>query len=483
MILAGIAALAAALGLGLVWWRLGGFTPDMRLHRLAPDVYVYRGFFSNSAVFVMPSSVVVIDTQTTPEAGARLRRLIAEVTPKPVRTVINTHYHGDHVGGNAAFPEAEVIAPKLTARFVAERDGERLEYCETFGLSVQEVPPVRPPDRGFEGRLELDVDGETLVLAQLGRVETPDAAVVWWPSRRALAAGDGVATDQYPWLGVPFLDEGLQDDGEWLAYLDAIDALGPRVLIPGHGAPLVGAARIRRRLRLLRRLLTDLLESVRAEIERATPFPELVERVDAALAHYRRRSDLRERVVSQRFAIYRAYNSVHPDRRGQGWWRDLRPSVLDRPDPGWQEHKARAASSPEQAARWAELAWYELERAFATRPIVDGTEWMRVAAISTGQALGLDPADPTALLCRGVIDVWGALVTSQPMDGPLNTLEAALRSDALTGRQRRVALFFLAKAHQAAGRDAECARHFRSLLPWPLRIAAPLLVPRMRTLP
>ena len=156
---------------------------------------------------------------------------------------------------------------------------------------------------------------------------------MFWDARHVAVVGDGVATDQYPWLGVPFLDEGFQDDGQWLGYLEAIAARRPEVLIPGHGAPLVGAARISARLDLLRRLLRDLLENVRTELQAGTPFSLAVERIDARLAHYRERPDLAERVVSQRFAIYRAWNSVNPDRRGKGWWADLRPKVLrDIPD-------------------------------------------------------------------------------------------------------------------------------------------------------
>ena len=117
------AGLAAAGGaFGWAWRKTAGSTGDMHLHALAPDVLVYRGFFSNSAVLVLPDRAVVIDTQTTPEVGARLRSQIAAHTNLPVKTVINTHYHGDHVGGNAAFADAEIIAPAQTARFIRERD-------------------------------------------------------------------------------------------------------------------------------------------------------------------------------------------------------------------------------------------------------------------------------------------------------------------------------------------------------------------------
>src|SRR5262249_24059299 len=60
---------------------------------------------------------------------------------------------------------------------------------------------------------------------------------------------------------------------------------------------------------------------------------EIVERVDRKLAHYRERPDLAEHTVSQRFAIYRCINNLIPERKGRGWWSDLRPSVIRRAPP------------------------------------------------------------------------------------------------------------------------------------------------------
>src|SRR5262249_49674638 len=87
---------------------------------------------------------------------------------------------------------------------------------------------------------------------------------------------------------------------------------------------------IRARLDLLSSLMRDLLESVRKELAMKTPVAEIVERVDRRLAHYRKRPDLNEHTVSQRFAIYRCVNNMLPERKGRGWWRDLRPSVIRR---------------------------------------------------------------------------------------------------------------------------------------------------------
>src|SRR5205814_1429074 len=106
---------------------------DLELHPVAEGVWLYRGFFSNSAVFAFKSCCLVVDTQVSPHGGRRLKREIGRVVGLPVRYVVNTHHHGDHMGGNAVFSEAEIIASEDTAALAVSRDQDRTRYAETFG--------------------------------------------------------------------------------------------------------------------------------------------------------------------------------------------------------------------------------------------------------------------------------------------------------------------------------------------------------------
>ncbi len=485
---------------------------DLKLYPVAPDVYLYRGFFSNSGVLVLPGGVVVVDTQITPMAGERLRKAIAAVTDKPITHVINTHYHGDHAGGNLAFPDAEIIATAETERYIHERDEERLDYARTFGLQFQDVPAVAPPTRTFTGKLSLDVGGEVLELFQAGRVETPDACVVWWPSRKVLLPGDGVATVSYPYLGVPFLDEGLQDDGQWIEFLRTMKGLGAEYVLAGHGQGLQGKERIEARLDLLIALFTDLFAAVKEELAKNTPLAELVLAVDAKLARYARHKDLEQNTVSQRFAIYRAYNSARPDRRGKGWWHDFRPSVIKRASAeeakpilevvtdqtlsatvrglakrhgplahtvleGW------LAAHPDHAAAHALLADVLFDSAAGISPVVDATEYIAAAAREAKAALALDATCKLALLNLGCIDIWSAMVLAQSMAPGIARITAALEAGDLTTKQRRKAAFFLGKAHQFELRDEECDRWLRQAMPAWLRFAYPLVRHKLRSIP
>jgi glyoxylase-like metal-dependent hydrolase (beta-lactamase superfamily II) len=484
---------------------------DLRLHRLADGIYLYRGFFSNSAVLVLPRGVVVVDTQVSPLAARRLRDEIARVTRKPIRYVVNTHYHGDHTGGNALFPEAEIVGTEQTQRYVVERDAERTEYAETFGLLFEQLHATVAPRRTFAGRLVLDDLGEPVELLQLGRAETPDACVVHLPTRRVVVAGDGVATTHYPYLGVPLLDEGLRDDGEWLGFLGAIRALRPHILLSGHGEALVGEKRIAARLDLLSRLYRDLLRSVGRELAAGTLLPELVEKVDRELAHYTRRADLEEHTVSQRFAIYRCVNNLSPDRKGRGWWHELRPSVIQRASADQagaelsrgRDPRARAAGlaetgrrplaiamleelvrrNPDDAESWALLADILFDGSRAVQPKVDATEYISAAVRAAQQALAQDPEQPLALLTLGIAEVFGAMVLAQPMSRGVERIERALACGSLTAVQRQKAFFFLGKAHQLELRPGQADGYYRAALPRLLRPFYPLLRQRIYAYP
>ncbi len=489
---------------------------DLRLHRLADGVYLYRGFFSNSAVFVLPANVVVVDTQVSPLAAHRLRDEIARITSSRVTHVINTHYHGDHTGGNAVFSNAEIWASDDTARLMVERDAERIEYARHFALEIQAWHPTVLPQRTFCGRAHLDVGDERFELLQLGRVETPDACVVFWPRRRVLACGDGVATHDYPYLGVPFLDEGLRPDGDWIGFLRAVRLLRPTLLLPGHGPALAGESAIAARLDLLAQLFANLLTAVQAELDAGTPIPVLVERVDRKLRRYPRRNDLRETAVSQRFAIYRCINNILPERRGRGWWHDLRPSVLRRAPRQDVEReicafagadatvvRIRAAAiagrgrrplaiallerwielHPEDASAWGLLSDVLLDGAWTVRPFVDATEFIGASIHAARAALQLHPSEPLALLNLGAAEVFGAMVLAQPMARPIERLETALAHHGLTRRQRRKGEFFLGKAHQTEQRDVEAERHYRRILPTWSRFAYPLARAYFRSFP
>jgi glyoxylase-like metal-dependent hydrolase (beta-lactamase superfamily II) len=488
-----------------------GASGDLALHDLGRDCWVYRGFFSNSCVLPFKSGLVVVDTQVSPHGARRLKREIARRTSLPVRFVVNTHHHGDHTGGNSEFAEAELIGTEETARLAVERDADRVAYARTFGLVFQEWHPTVPPTRVFRGRHSFELDGEPVDCLQLGAVETSDACIVHLPRRRIVCAGDAVSTWDYPFLGTPFLDEGLHDDGEWIACLRAILELEPERLVAGHGPPLSGRREIRARLELLMALMTDLLASVRARLH--LPVDRIVAEVSRDLAPYLRNAGLREKTLSQRFAIYRCINSLRPERRGRGWWNDLRPSRIERASEGelraeavvceaagwvpcaraWLARRRRDLAvslleervrrEPGDALAWAWLADTLFDGARAVKPAVDATEYLEASGRASRRALELEPGNALAQLNLASLEVFGGLLLAQPMAGPAARLLGALATSALTPAQRRKGAFFLGKALQVDGDPLESDRWLRRALPPLARPAFPALRSFLRSLP
>lgn len=477
IIFAGITTLSFAI-LGILAWvgrpRGSGQSGDLRLHAVARDVFIFRGYFSNAVVFVLPERVVLVDTLISPETAELLKAAVARVTPKPITHVILTHYNGDHVGGTTAFPDAELICTEATARLVVERDDERRVYVEAFGLIAHAFPPVATPTRTFSGELMLELDGEVLEIRQLGAVETEDACVVWWPSRRVIAVGDGVSTAGYPYLGAPVVDEGLRDDGQWIGFLAQVQALAPDVLLAGHGPALVGRDRIAARLTLLQQLMTDVMRVAKEERALGGGVDEIVARAELRLTRYARHPELGQNVATQRFAVLRALNSLDPNRRGHGWWWDLRAPLLDATERAW---------TTDDPAAWGARAEAMLGAVSRCTSVVDGADYFREAGRCARAALEVEASQPGGLVVLGILEVWSAVLLGQPMQRGRALLEQALAGGRLTPMQRRKVMFFMGKSWQYSLDDVQADAYLRQALPRWLRPAWPLLRPRLRSVP
>ena len=423
---------------------------DLAIHTIAPGAHLYRGFFSNSAVLEVGDATVVVDTQISPAAGIRLRQAAMRVAKAPVSLVVNTHFHGDHTGGNSAFQDCRIVATDQTARLTVERDQDRFEYARTFCLEVEALHPPLPATETFHGRMLLHASrGEQCQLLHLGAAETPDACVVWIPQRGVIATGDGVSTEGYPCLGTPLSEHGLSDDGEWIRFLDNVRDLDPMVLLPGHGPALVGRAAIRSRLALLRRLFRDLMDTVKSELARGGSISEIVRRSLVRLRPYASDRSLLEHTSSQRFAVYRCLNGLLARRRECGWWADLRPSLI----PAEERDEIRAAEMGvwSDSARLGVLAESLFNRARRTRPLGDAVEFLTAAGRCAKAAVEMDPEEPLALLNLGCVLTYSAAALGQPTDRARRCLQAALDSGTLTWEQRAKANYFL-------GRGAEFER-------------------------
>jgi glyoxylase-like metal-dependent hydrolase (beta-lactamase superfamily II) len=178
-----------------------------------------------SFAFVEGADALVYDTHTTPEHGRRIR---AALEAEGVRrfTVLLSHWHLDHLAGNTAFRDCEILATARTAELLREHR-EAIEDGRHEGPPG--VCPLVLPTRTFEERAELRVGERTLEAIHVD-VHSDDAAVLWDPEARLLLAGDTVE-DTVTYVEEPeHFDDHLRD-------LDRLLALEPAAVIPSHGDP------------------------------------------------------------------------------------------------------------------------------------------------------------------------------------------------------------------------------------------------------
>jgi glyoxylase-like metal-dependent hydrolase (beta-lactamase superfamily II) len=233
-----------------------------------------RNFISNAAFVVTPDGVVVVDALGSPALAQELLGEIARITPVPVRYVILTHYHADHVYGLQAFKAAG-------ATIIAHRDGQQYLNSETAALRLQASRETLAPavdaqtrlvaaDRWIEGPTTLHLGGVDFLLQPAGPAHTAEDLVVWVPQHRLLVAGDLVFRGRVPFVG-------QADSGRWIAALDRLIAFDAAVIVPGHG-PVSTSARAD--LELTRDYLAYLRRTMGEAARNLDPFDEAYARTD-----------------------------------------------------------------------------------------------------------------------------------------------------------------------------------------------------------
>ena len=175
---------------------------------------------------------MVIDTQATPVMAQDVIRRIREVTDKPIKYVVLSHYHAVRVLGASGYAPEHIIASRDTYDLIVER-GEQdmkseIDRFPRLFRAVESVPGLTWPTLVFEKRMTLWLGKLQVEILQLGRGHTKGDTVVWLPQEKILFSGDLVEYQATPYTGDAYLTD-------WPATLDAIAALKPEKLVPGRG--------------------------------------------------------------------------------------------------------------------------------------------------------------------------------------------------------------------------------------------------------
>ena len=218
-------------------------SPAVRPVEVAPHAWIAQGesaigssanrnFISNAGFVVTPDGVVVIDALGSPPLADELIAEIRKITPLPLRHVIVTHYHADHIYGLQSFKAAgaSVIAhAKGRAYLQSETARLRLQASrEDMFPWIDETTRLVPADRWIDGPTTLRVGGLDFVLHPVGPAHTPEDIVVHVPQLKVLFAGDLVFRGRIPFVG-------QADSRQWIASLDRLLDFDAEVIVPGHG--------------------------------------------------------------------------------------------------------------------------------------------------------------------------------------------------------------------------------------------------------
>jgi glyoxylase-like metal-dependent hydrolase (beta-lactamase superfamily II) len=255
--------------------------PPATAHRfqlVQPGVYAAIGtgsmnVGSNSAIIVSDTDALIVDSHISPESARALIQDMRTITDKPVRFLVNTHFHFDHANGNQVFPApVDIIGHEYTRRKLtgdavlkvglfanilrdlpgqlsglktrvdAEQDPaakakmvQQLKVQQAYSEALKELK-VTPPTVTLHDRMTIVRGGREIQLLHLGRAHTAGDVLVYLPKERLLCTGDVVTS------GIPNMSDGYVND--WVDTLERIKQLDFVDVIPGHGEPFKGKERM-----------------------------------------------------------------------------------------------------------------------------------------------------------------------------------------------------------------------------------------------
>lgn len=250
-----------------------------QLMAVSPGVHAWigAGGDSNAGAVETPHGLIVIDSQQNRTLGEAFRDKLKGSISKPVRALVNTHYHLDHVAGNIAFADVPIMGHEKTLQALERElgpltaegatvsdtmskvrmffgsnfealvpEGERTWFIDRAGGSTPLV--IRPPNETFADRLAFRLPHDVLRMENWGPAHCDCDVVIYFDKSGVIFLGDLFFNGRFPWFG----DCDLNG---WIASLDRVLTMDLKTIIPGHGPPasLKEVAQFRNLLAALRR--------------------------------------------------------------------------------------------------------------------------------------------------------------------------------------------------------------------------------------
>jgi glyoxylase-like metal-dependent hydrolase (beta-lactamase superfamily II) len=304
----------------------GTVTLPFELHKVAnaPVYYIIgtsgvpgannEGHTSNAGFVVTDEGVVVFDALGTPALGYRLIQRIREVTDKPIKKIVISHYHADHIYGLQAFKEhggsPEVIAQQQTLGYAGgsratqgEAAQRRLQQRrEALFPWVDENTYLVPPDVTFDDEYTFKLGGITFEIRHLGPAHAPGDSIMLVKEPGVLFSGDVIYKGR-----IPFLDSPETDVRNWLKGLEYLTNMkpAPQFIIPGHGD---ADSDVARSLAFTRGYLEYVVNAMKKALQDLTPFDQAYNDTD-----WSKYENMPAFKASNRGNAYRVYLELEPE--------------------------------------------------------------------------------------------------------------------------------------------------------------------------
>lgn len=232
--------------------------------RLSDRAYAYTAEGDpNSGVVIGDDGVLVVDTTATPAMAKALIAEIRNVTDKPIRYVVLSHYHAVRVLGASAYGAEQIIASRGTLEMIDERGAadmqSEIERFPRLFQDVESIPGLTRPTLVFERELTLFMGKLEVKIMHVGPGHTKGDTIVWLPQDKILFSGDLVEYQAAAYTGDAQLEE-------WPATLDRLRAMGPQKLVPGRGPALLDVDAVRSGLDYTKDFVTTLLASAKEAV-------------------------------------------------------------------------------------------------------------------------------------------------------------------------------------------------------------------------
>lgn len=209
---------------------------EIKSTKVAGNVYMLQGAGGNIGVSVGTDGILIVDDQFAPLAD-KIKAALKTLGEGKLKFILNTHWHGDHTGGNAAFSsEGSIIAHTNVRKRLAEG-------MNITGRTVQPAPKEALPVITFDHNVSVHFNGEEIRVLHFPRGHTDGDAIIFFTNSNVVHMGDVFFNGMFPFVDIDSggdVDGYIKNVGEVLAKLPA----GAKI-IPGHG-PLAAAEDLKR---------------------------------------------------------------------------------------------------------------------------------------------------------------------------------------------------------------------------------------------